>query len=111
MTEQRAFARWLRQRMDTRFLTSGAFARQLGLSVATVHAWRRGESTPSTANLPALAKALDVSLDELTHALADQNRPAAGALMECLPGQTRGRTSRSARLAVILPLVGASETR
>lgn len=46
-------------------LTMAELANKLGVSVPTVSRWESGEDFPSAARLPALADALDCSIDEL----------------------------------------------
>lgn len=40
-------------------------ARKLGVSIPTVSRWENGEDFPAAARLPALATALDCTIDEL----------------------------------------------
>lgn len=58
-----------------RGLSQGELARKLGLSRQAVSKWERGESSPDTENLVALADLYGVSLDELV-------RPSAGVTEE-----------------------------
>ena len=46
-------------------LTMAELAKKLGVSVPTVSRWESGEDFPAAARLPALADALDCSIDEL----------------------------------------------
>ena len=46
-------------------LTMAELAKKLGVSVPTVSRWENGEDFPAAARLPALADALDCSIDEL----------------------------------------------
>ncbi|HIW77420.1 MULTISPECIES: helix-turn-helix transcriptional regulator [Gordonibacter] len=59
-----------------RGLSQGDLARALGLSRQAVSKWERGESSPDTNNLIALATLYGVTLDELVGPLGDQ--PAGG---------------------------------
>lgn len=55
-----------------RGLSQGDLARALGLSRQAVSKWERGESSPDTNNLIALATLYGVTLDELVGPLGDQ---------------------------------------
>lgn len=46
-------------------LTMAELAKKLGVSVPTVSRWESGEDFPAAVRLPALADALDCSIDEL----------------------------------------------
>ena len=63
------FGQWL----ETRLLHSGhterSLARAAGVSQQSVSRWRTGSARPSSRRLPALAKALGVSVDDLVNQL------------------------------------------
>lgn len=46
-------------------LSKTELARKLGVSIPTVSRWENGEDFPAAARLPALATALDCTIDEL----------------------------------------------
>jgi len=46
-------------------MNKAELARKLGVSIPTVSRWENGEKFPSAARLPALALALDCTIDEL----------------------------------------------
>ena len=55
----------IKQARETRRLTQEQLAEQLDISRQAVSKWENGTSEPSTANLMALAKLYNVSVDEL----------------------------------------------
>src|SRR5262245_16143263 len=69
----------LRKARDMARLTQADLAEQLGVTSQAVSQWERGETVPETRNIPRIAAALQVPLDELFGLLgedADQQRKA-----------------------------------
>ena len=60
----------LRQQSD---ITQEQFAEEIGVSQATVSAWENNISHPTSDKLPAIAKALHCTIDEL---YSDNNKTA-----------------------------------
>ena len=49
----------------TEGITQTALAERLGVRQSTVAMWKTGRSTPKTADLPKIAKALNVSVEQV----------------------------------------------
>lgn len=89
MNNEVLFGEWLREQLALRDLSQSAFARSMGIAVATVSRWINDGREPSSTNIPLIARALDLSVDEVML--------AAGVLPE-----SEARVGPRARLLNIL---------
>ena len=55
----------IREYRETAGLTKTELAKKMGVSIPTVSRWERGEDYPAAVRLPALAAALDCTIDQL----------------------------------------------
>ncbi len=74
----------IKEARQTLGLTQEALAEKLGVVPQTVSKWEREESTPDAALLPALADALDISLDRLFGRKPGNQKDAEEALLRWL---------------------------
>ena len=58
-------------------LTQRELAAKLGIGQSAVSMWEQGERVPPSAKLPALAEALNCSIDDLFQNMSDDNSNAA----------------------------------
>ena len=65
MNQSEITGKRIRDARQNEGLSREQLGEQLGVSLQTVDAWETGKSVPDSAHLPALAKALDLSLDAL----------------------------------------------
>lgn len=59
------FGEWLRAQLAERGMSQSAFARAMGTSVATPNRWINEGREPNATNIPLIARALDLSVDEV----------------------------------------------
>jgi transcriptional regulator with XRE-family HTH domain len=59
------FGKWLREARERRKLTQDGLAERSGIPVSSIRSWEQGQRLPSLTAAASLARALEVTLDEL----------------------------------------------
>ncbi|MBI3978695.1 MAG: helix-turn-helix domain-containing protein [Chloroflexi bacterium] len=88
-----SFATWLQQQMHVRNLSAAELAERAGVSEQTVNRWRSGRTVPLRLFHPDLAKALNLSMDEIAAAIGTETGAAEPTLPQPAPSTTVPRAT------------------